>query len=72
MTETTAGLVGPTAGRGGSMGVYGTKESSMVMAVKREAPPTADLPVSPLQKAQGRCLALADGLTGAVKWRMMR
>lgn len=72
-------LGGPTAGRGGSMEACGPALRQIMVIwklvgrlVTATDNQTADMQVSPLLRAQARCLAVADKLTGAAKWRMMR
>lgn len=62
---------GPTAGNEGSTEACGPTERRTLVE-KRVCTPTAEMLVSPLQRAQARCLAAAERLTGAARWRVMK
>lgn len=68
---------GPTAGKEELMEACGQVEmvvvgKTMGTLTAETDTPTADMPVSRLQKAEARCLVVVDRLTGAARWRMMR
>jgi len=76
-TGAKAPLDGPTAGKEELMEACGPVEmvviGKMMGTLTAETDTlTAEMPVSRLQRAEARCLAVMDRLTGAARWRMMK